>query len=61
MTDKLYLLLVSDFQWDILSIDFVVEIHESFRYNVVMTVVDFLSKQAYFIPTHTTIIAEEIV
>ena len=60
MTNELYLLLVSDFQWDTLSIDFVVELPESSRYNVVMTVVDFVSKQAHFIPTHTTIIAEEV-
>jgi len=35
-----------------------VELPESSRYNVVMTVIDFISKRVYFILTHTTVTAE---
>ena len=35
-----------------------VELPESSRYNVVMTVIDFISKRVYFVPTHITVIAE---
>jgi len=38
--------------------DFVVELPLSSRHDAVMTVVDLVSKQAHFIPTHTTVIAE---
>jgi len=38
--------------------DFVVELPLSFRHNAVMTVVDLVSKQAHFIPTHTMVTAE---
>jgi len=41
-----------------LSMDFVVELPSSSRHNVVMTVVDSVSKQVYFIPTHMTVTAE---
>jgi len=58
---ELHLLLVPDFQWDVISIDFVMELSESSRYNVVMTVVDSMSKQAYFILIHITVTAKGIV
>ena len=38
--------------------DFVVELPLSFSYDAVMIVVDSVSKQAYFILTHTTVTAE---
>jgi len=41
-----------------LSIDFVVELLESSRYNTVMTVMDSISKRVYFVLTHTTVIVE---
>jgi len=44
-----------------MSIDFVVELSESFKYVIVMIVVDSMSKQAHFISTHTTVIIERIV
>jgi len=37
-----------------------VELPESSRYNVVMTVIDFISKRVYFILTHTTVTAEGV-
>ena len=36
-----------------LSIDFMVELSKSFKYNMIITVIDLVSKQAYFILTHT--------
>jgi len=39
-------------------VDFVVELPLSSGHDVVMTVVDSVSKQAHFIPTHTTVTAE---
>jgi len=41
-----------------LSVDFVMELPLSSRYDAVMTVVDSVSKQAYFIPMHTIVTAE---
>jgi len=56
---KLHPLWIPDPQWDILSIDFVVELLFSSRHDAVMTVVDSVSKQAHFILTHTTVTVEE--
>ena len=41
-----------------LSVDFVVELPLSSGHNAVMTVVDSVSKRAYFIPMHTTVTVE---
>jgi len=40
-------------------VDFVVELPLSSRHDAVITVVDSVSKRAHFIPTHTTVTAEE--
>jgi len=37
-----------------------VELPESSRHDTVMTVVDSVSKRVYFVPTHTTVIAEGV-
>jgi len=49
---------VPDARWDILSVDFVVELLESSRHDAIMTVVDSVSKRVHFVPTHTTVTAE---
>jgi len=41
--------------------DFVIELLELLKYNVVMTMIDLVSKKAHFILTHTTITAEDTV
>jgi len=41
-----------------LSIDFVVELPESSRYDAVMTVIDSVSKRVHFVPMHTMVTAE---
>ena len=40
--------------------DFVVELPELSGFNIVITVVDSMSKRVYFIPTHTTVTVESI-
>jgi len=55
---KLHPLQIPDSRWDMLSVDFVVELPSSSGHDAVMTVVDSVSKQVHFIPTHTTVTAE---
>jgi len=49
---------VLDAWWDMLSVDFVVELLESSGHDAVMTVVDSVSKRVHFVPMHTTVTAE---
>jgi len=56
---ELHPLWIPDSRWDILSMDFVVELPLSSGHDAVMTVVDSVSKRAHFILTHTTVTAEE--
>jgi hypothetical protein len=44
--------------WEVISVDFIVELPESHGYDAIMCVVDSLTKCAHFIPMHTTIKAE---
>ena len=43
--------------WDTISINFIVKLPESHGYDMIMNVIDSMSKVSHFIPTHTTIIA----
>ena len=49
---------IPDSRWDTLSVDFIVELPSSSRHDAVMTVVDSVSKQVYFISTYMTVTAE---
>jgi len=51
---------VPDAQWDTLSVDFVVELPESSRYDAVMTVVDSVSKRVHSVLTHTMVTAKGV-
>jgi hypothetical protein len=44
--------------WDMISVNFIVELPESHGYNAIMNVVNSVTKGAHFIPTHTTINAK---
>jgi len=55
---ELQLLSVPDAQWDILSVDFVVELLEFSGHDAVMTVIDSISKRVYFVLTHIMVTAE---
>ena len=47
-------------RWDIISVDFMVKLSESSEYDMVIAVVDLVSKKVHFISTHTTVTAESI-
>jgi len=55
---KLHPLWILDSQWNMLSMDFVVELPLSSRHDAVMIVVDSVSKQAHFILMHMTVTME---
>jgi transposase InsO family protein len=44
--------------WEVISVDFIVELPESHGYDAIMCVIDSLTKRAHFIPMHTTINVE---
>ncbi|ODP52278.1 hypothetical protein BGC24_19065 [Acinetobacter baumannii] len=46
---EFYSFFISDERWDRLSVDFIVEFSEFDGFDVVMNVVDFVSKRVYFI------------
>ena len=60
LVGELYPLWIPDSQWDMLSMNFVVELPPSSGHDAVMTVVDSVSKQVHFILTHTMVIVEGV-
>src|SRR3979490_3501363 len=48
---------IPDSRWDTISVDFIVELPEAHGHNVVMNIVDSVSKRAHFLPMNTTITA----
>jgi len=55
LVGELHPLWIPDSRWDMLSVDFVMELPLSSRHDTMMTVVDLVSKRAHFIPMHTTV------
>jgi len=55
---ELQLLSIPDAQWDMLSVNFVVELLESSGHDAIITVIDSVSKRVHFILTHTTVTAK---
>jgi len=58
LVGELHPLQILDLRWDMLSVDFIVELSLSSGHDAVMTVVDSVLKQAHFIPMHTMVTAE---
>ena len=56
-TGELHPLPTPESCWDVISVDFIVELPDSHGYDAVMNVVDSVGKRAHFIPTNTTITA----
>ena len=52
-------LLVPEQPWNSISIDFIEKLPWSSRYTAILVVVDWLTKQAIFIPTHDTIMSAD--
>ena len=53
-------LLIPKHLWDSISMDFIEQLLSSSGYTVILVIVDRLSKQAVFIPTHDTITSAEL-
>ena len=58
LVGKLHSFWILDSRWDMLSVDFIMELPLSSRLDAVMTVVDSVSKWAHFISMHTTVTVE---
>jgi len=58
LVGELHPLWILNLRWDTLSVDFIIELSLSSRHDAVMTVVDLVSKQTHFIPTHMTVTVE---
>jgi hypothetical protein len=54
---KLYPLPIPEAQWNIVSVDFITELSDSHGFDTMVVVVDLVSRQSYFIPTHTMVMA----
>jgi hypothetical protein len=52
---KLRPLPIPEVRWDVMSVDFIIELPDSHGFNATMVVVDSVSKRSHFIPTHTII------
>jgi hypothetical protein len=48
---------IPEYPWDVTSIDFIIKLPDLHEFNVTMVVVDSVTKQGHFIPTHTTVMA----
>ena len=46
--------------WDVISMDFIVDLPPSKGYNMLMVVVDFFSKQAHFIPAKSLLTSNQV-
>ena len=46
--------------WDVVSMDFIVDLPMSRGYNVIMVVIDYFSKQAHFVPTKPPLTALQV-
>ena len=49
---------IPDTPWDIVSINFISELPSAHGYDTIMNIVDFVTKQAHFVATHTVVSAK---
>ena len=61
LTRELHPLPIPDALWDMISMDFIVELPESNRKDVMMVVVDSVTKRSHFISMVTTLSAARTV
>ena len=52
---ELHALETPEERWNVVSVNFIVELPHAHGYNAIMNVIDSVGKCAHFIPTHTTI------
>jgi hypothetical protein len=55
---ELYPMETPEERWDMITVDFVVELPDAHGYDAIMNVVNSIGKRAHFMPTHTTVNAE---
>jgi len=51
---------MSNKRWKVLSINFVIELLESIGFDIVITVVNLVSKRIYFVPSYTAVMVKDI-
>ena len=51
---------MSNTRWKVLSIDFVMELLESMGFDIVMTIVNSVSKRVHFVPSYTAVMVKDI-
>jgi len=52
---------ISEWLWNSISIDFIEKLLSSSRFDIILVIVDWLTKQAIFIPAHDTIMSVDLV
>ena len=45
-------------RWNVISVDFIIELPDAHGYDTIMNIIDTVTKRAHFIPTHMTITTE---
>ena len=58
---KLYPLLVSNIRWEIISIDFIVKLPKSTSFDIIMIVINLMSKKTHFISVYTIVTTESAI